>query len=158
MPTTPARTTTLPTPVLGPTCDSRLHSSCRPLAPHSALRPLVVLDAGADAGDHEHPAAEAEPTTVTLSGLSALACAGPATGADAKPPRRPLGSLWAVMLAKVYELMPILCRHCGAEMKPVAVIVDPQSLDRICPHQGQPAGIPKLAPARAPPQADLAFD
>ena len=61
------------------------------------------------------------------------------------------------MLAKVYEVLPILCRHCGAEMKPVAVIVNPDSLARICKHQGQPVGIPTLAPARDPPQSQFDF-
>ena len=61
------------------------------------------------------------------------------------------------MLAKVYEVLPIVCRHCGAEMRPVAVIVDPDSLARICAHLGQPSGIPKLAPARDPPQSHFDF-
>jgi len=61
------------------------------------------------------------------------------------------------MLAKVYEVLPILCRHCGAEMKPVALILDSDSLDRICRHQGQPPGIPTIAAARDPPQRDFDF-
>ena len=134
------------------------HTYFGALAPHSALRPWVVLDAGAHERDDEHPAAGAadpEPVAVALAGATDGASA---TAADATDTRRPLVSLWAIMLAKVYEVLPILCRHCGAEMRPVAVIVDPHSLDRICQHQGQPAGIPKLAPARGPPQADFAFD
>ena len=55
------------------------------------------------------------------------------------------------------QVLPIVCRHCGAEMKPVAVILDPDSLARICAHLGQPQGIPKLTPARGPPQVDFDF-
>ena len=62
------------------------------------------------------------------------------------------------MLAKIYEVLPIVCRQCGAEMKPVAVIVNPDALTRICKHLGQPKSIPKLTPARGPPQADFDFD
>jgi hypothetical protein len=77
--------------------------------------------------------------------------------ADPTPKRkRGFSSLWAVMLAQIYEVLPILCRSCGTEMKPVAAIVYQDSLARICKHQGQPLGIPKLAPARDPPQS--AFD
>jgi hypothetical protein len=43
-------------------------------------------------------------------------------------------------------------------MKPVALIVDEQELARICRHQGQAPGIPKAAPARAPPQSEFCFD
>ena len=42
-------------------------------------------------------------------------------------------------------------------MKPVAVIVNSDSLHRICKHLGQPVGIPKLAPARDPPQSQFDF-
>jgi hypothetical protein len=43
------------------------------------------------------------------------------------------------------------------EMKPVAVIVNSDSLARICTHLGQPVGIPTLAPARDPPQSQFDF-
>jgi hypothetical protein len=143
------------------------HTYWGALAPHSALRPFVVLEAGADNdGDQvdrvDHPG-EPEPPPAILAGLLSqgpLAETGTA-GTAAQPQQRPgprsLVSLWAIMLAKVFEVLPILCRQCGAEMKPVAVIVDPDSLQRICQHQGQPVGIPNLAPARDPPQRHFDF-
>jgi hypothetical protein len=144
------------------------HTYWGALAPPSALRPLVVLEAGADNDtddvdgegvDHQAPG-QTDPPPAVVAGLL---CQGqPAgTGSAAKPKQRPgpgsLVSLWAIMLAQVYEVLPIICPKCGAEMKPVAVIVDPDSLKRICQHQGQPPAIPKLAPARDPPQRHLDF-
>jgi hypothetical protein len=144
------------------------HTYWGALAPPSALRPLVVLEAGADNDtddvdgegvDHQAPG-QTDPPPAVVAGLL---CQGqPAgTGSAAKPKQRPgpgsLVSLWAIMLAQVYEVLPIICPKCGAEMKPVAVIVDPDSLKRICQHQGQPPAIPKRPPARDPPQRHLDF-
>jgi hypothetical protein len=130
------------------------HSYWGALAPHSALRPFVVLSAGQSTADDE----QTDRVNQQLAALGLL----PQTVEPAISTTGPLGaaalvSLWAIMLAKVYEVMPILCRHCGAEMKPVAVIVNEDALARICRHQGQPHGIPKLAPARDPPQCDFDF-
>ena len=126
----------------------------RALAPHSALRPFVVLSAGQRSGG-------AEQTDLVNQQLATLGLLPQPVETSGRTQRSPgalsLVSLWAIMLAKVYEVVPILCTHCGAEMKPVAVIVNADSLDRICRHQGQPHGIPKLAPARDPPQRDFDF-
>ncbi|MBS3763816.1 MAG: transposase [Planctomycetes bacterium] len=41
---------------------------------------------------------------------------------------------WARLLAKVYEVDPFVCPKCGAEMKVIAVIEDPDELKRILRH------------------------
>lgn len=41
---------------------------------------------------------------------------------------------WARLLAKVYEVDPMVCPKCGAEMKVIAVIEDPDELKRIIQH------------------------
>ncbi len=120
-------------------------------APHSHLRPFVVLTAGAD------NAVSADGTKVETPLTLQPGTMMPDDPHQPAASKRSLSSLWAVMLAKMHEVLPIVCRHCGAEMKPVAVIVDPDALTRICKHLGQPQGIPTLAPARGPPQADFDF-
>jgi len=35
---------------------------------------------------------------------------------------------WARLLAKVYEIDPLVCPKCGAEMKGIAIIEDPDEL------------------------------
>ena len=41
---------------------------------------------------------------------------------------------WARLLAKVYEVDPFVCPKCGAEVKVIAVIEDPDELKRILHH------------------------
>ena len=41
---------------------------------------------------------------------------------------------WARLLAKIYEVDPFVCPKCGAEMKVIAVIEDPDELRRILRH------------------------
>ena len=41
---------------------------------------------------------------------------------------------WARLLAKVYEVDPLVCPKCGAEMKVIAIIEDPDELGRILRH------------------------
>lgn len=41
---------------------------------------------------------------------------------------------WARLLAKVYEVDPMVCPKCGAEMTVIAAIEDPDELGRILRH------------------------
>jgi hypothetical protein len=43
-------------------------------------------------------------------------------------------SAWARLLAKVYEVDPLRCTHCGSQMRVLAVITDPQQVLRILRH------------------------
>ena len=41
---------------------------------------------------------------------------------------------WARLLAKVYQVDPLVCPKCGAQMKVIAVIEDPDEIKRILRH------------------------
>ncbi len=41
---------------------------------------------------------------------------------------------WAGMIRKVYEIDPLLCPYCGAEMKVIAFIEDHKVIDNIIDH------------------------
>ncbi len=41
---------------------------------------------------------------------------------------------WAGMIRKVYEVDPLLCPQCGAEMKVIAFIEDHKVIDNIIDH------------------------
>lgn len=41
---------------------------------------------------------------------------------------------WARFLAKMYEVDPFVCSNCGAEMKAIAIIEDPDEIKRILRH------------------------
>lgn len=73
------------------------------------------------------------------------------TGADeASEPRR-ASYLWAALIARIYECLPLACPSCGAQMRLIAFLTDPASVKPILVHLGLPAEPPPLAPARDPP-------
>jgi len=55
-------------------------------------------------------------------------------------------SAWARLIAKVYEINPLLCPRCGSEMSLIAVITDPAEVRKILRHL--------LKIGRAPPGLD----
>jgi len=44
---------------------------------------------------------------------------------------RPPRASWARLIRKVFEVDPLVCSPCGAEMKILAVITEPAVVDRI---------------------------
>jgi hypothetical protein len=51
------------------------------------------------------------------------------------PPRRPSAG-WRELIRKVYEVDPLTCPTCGAQMKPIAFITNYQVIDNIIHHLG----------------------
>ncbi len=43
-------------------------------------------------------------------------------------------STWGALIAKIYEINPLVCQYCGGEMKVVAVIVDSVEVKKILKH------------------------
>jgi hypothetical protein len=82
--------------------------------------------------------------------------------ADAGEPRSAAGHLaarcWALLLARIYECLPLLCPRCGQPMRIIAFILDPPIITRILTHVGEPVTPPVVLPARAPPQVELGFE
>lgn len=61
-------------------------------------------------------------------------------------------ALWAMLLARIYEVFPLLFRRCGDAMTWIGFITDRGSIQRILEHPGEPTRpppTPKLLPARA---------
>ncbi len=79
---------------------------------------------------------------------------------DPEPARR--ASLarirWAVLLARIYEVLPLLCPACGGRMSILAFLTDPPVVSAILLHLGLPHRPPPLSPARDPPQGDFLLD
>jgi hypothetical protein len=55
-------------------------------------------------------------------------------------------SAWARLLARVYEVDPLVCPECGSQMKTIAVIQDPDEIKHILRHL--------IKIGRAPPGPD----
>ena len=98
------------------------------LAPNAPLRPAVTALAA------ERAQADSERAT------SSSACNG-AEGATSEPspseekPRRPAIYLWAMLLARIYELFPLVCPRCGGEVQIIAFITEAPTVRAIltCP-------------------------
>ncbi len=72
--------------------------------------------------------------------------------------RRAATRCWALLLARIYECLPLLCPKCGQPMRIIAFILDPPVIEQILGHMGEPTAMPPVSPARAPPQATFDFD
>jgi hypothetical protein len=56
-----------------------------------------------------------------------------------------------VLLARIYEIFPLRCGLCGAEMRLIAFVTDPLAVKTILRHLGEPTTPPQVARARGPP-------
>ena len=56
-----------------------------------------------------------------------------------------------MLLARIYEVLPLLCPKCGGEMKIIAFINEAVVIREILNHLGEPTSPPMLKPARGPP-------
>ena len=66
----------------------------------------------------------------------------------------PARYLWAMLLARLFESLPLTCPSCGADIRIVAFITEAAPVERILTHIGEPAEPPLIAPARGPPAWD----
>jgi hypothetical protein len=65
---------------------------------------------------------------------------------------------WAQLLARIYEVLPLLCPSCGGEMRILAFLTDPPVVRSMLEHLDLPHRPPPVTAARGPPQADLLVD
>jgi len=70
---------------------------------------------------------------------------------EENPKRPPNRYLWAMLLARIYNLFPLLCPECGAEMQVIAVIQDQSVINKILKSVGEDIDPPTLSPARGSP-------
>ena len=63
-----------------------------------------------------------------------------------------------MLIARIYEVFPLVCPQCGGELTIVAFLTEADPIQRILFYIGEPATPPRIAPARVPPdclEADL---
>ena len=70
------------------------------------------------------------------------------------PPKRPAHYLWAVLIARIYEVFPLVCPNCGGPMRIIAFITYGAGIRQILEHIGVEAEPPRITPARGPPLWD----
>jgi len=91
-------------------------------------------------------------------GRAAAATGPPDSVAPADPARSAARSRWARLIARIYEVSPLSCPGCGAEMRILAFLTDPAPVVAILRHLDLPTQPPALSPARGPPQPDLPLE
>ena len=73
------------------------------------------------------------------------------TETDSPPCRAASHYLWAMLLARIYETLPLVCPNCQSPMRIIAFITDAGTVRKILDHLGESAQPPRIAPARGPP-------
>ena len=118
------------------------------LAPNSPLRTAVT--ALATPAGEVVAAATIAPTTHT----------GPTppveTTTEEPVHRQAARYAWALLLARIYEVLPLLCPKCGGQMRIIAFITEAVAIRDILSHLGEPTSPPRLLPARGPPLWEMA--
>jgi len=121
------------TSALIPPPRANAHSYFGVLAPNARMRALVVASA--------RPPAKLE---------ILLDDAARKMGLDDRP-RSAWSRMYAMLMARILEVYPLVCRKCGSEMKIIAFITDAPTIHHILTHLELDPDPPVHAPARAPP-------
>ncbi len=119
------------------------------LAPNSPLRAAVVAMAVA-APTQATPVLPAQTGTGTSVGVPGVV----PQGNSMLPKRSPAHYLWAVLIARIYEVFPLLCPMCGGQMRLIAFITEGTQIRKILNHIGVDSEPPHISPARGPPLWD----
>ncbi|HQJ52602.1 MAG TPA: IS91 family transposase, partial [Anaerolineae bacterium] len=87
-------------------------------------------------------------------GVAPLGHAISPTPEPAPPKRSKAHYLWAVLIARIYEVFPLLCPLCGGQMRLIAFITEGVQIRKILDHTGVDSEPPHISPARGPPLWD----
>ncbi len=128
------------------------------LAPNSPYR-AAVTEMAQSTAEPEQPvqAAQVQPEPAsTVAGALGVGKAPPTRfePAQSLPPKRAAHYLWAVLIARIYEVFPLLCPICGGQMRIIAFITYSADIRQILEHIGVDAEPPRITPARGPPLWD----
>jgi hypothetical protein len=120
------------------------------LAPNSPLRAAVT--AMAQAAPAQAMPAHPEQTGVSdgAPGVSPSPLPQPAQ-TEVLPKHSPARYLWAVLIARIYEVFPLRCPLCAGQMRLIAFITEGAQIRKILEHIGVDSQPPRIAPARGPP-------
>jgi hypothetical protein len=89
---------------------------------------------------------DANPTSPSPE-VSAPAAAAPSS-------RSPAHYLWAILRARLFASLSLVCPNCGADMRIMAFLTRAIPVRRILSHIREPPEPPRISPARGPPAWD----
>ncbi|MBK7641772.1 MAG: transposase [Planctomycetes bacterium] len=136
-------------PYAEPRSSSPGSKTCTPLSQNNSPQAQSCTSgfAAEPAGEPCAPGSGAEPTSESAGTPLALA----------HKLRRPTRTSWAELMKRVFEIDVLICPHCGGPRKLIAFLTDGLVVRKILSHLGLPTEPPALAPARAPPEPELAW-
>ena len=117
------------------------------LAPNSKLRKKVVLSACADgavAGKME------DANKNLMNRISKEDNAYKTDNEKSLNAKKKSCCIWAILIARIYEVMPLVCTRCGSVMEIISFITEKESIEQILNHIGEPANPPYST--RSPPE------
>jgi hypothetical protein len=125
------------------------------LAPNARIREQVVMLAGPSEALrlrllHAAEEMELKPEQDSL-GLDSNS-----SGKNTKMNKRASKS-WAMLMARIFEFLPLLCPRCQSPMKMVGFVAESASIKKVLEHLDLPAEAPSTHPARAPPQMEMDY-
>ena len=126
------------------------HRYCGVLAPNAKLRKAVIETAGPSGATLQMLTEARDKMDIDQTDLSQDKPQGRMRQAAAR--------CWAMLLARIYECLPLTCPKCGQPMRLIAFIMEPPVVEKILKHIGEPSEPPAVLPARAPPQVEMDFD
>jgi len=62
--------------------------------------------------------------------------------------------LWAMLIARIYEVFPLVCPICAGQVRLIAFITDGAEVRKVLDHIGADSQAPRITPARGPPLWD----
>jgi len=126
------------------------------LAPNRALRAKIRALAGKEprlAKPELQEIIGKDEQTSQASSVPLIALAN-SVNEEEKPRKISFG--WAKLIARIYEVLPLICPRCQGEMKIISFIEDKETIWKILTCLNEPIEPPRIAPARGPPE--LEFD
>ncbi len=126
------------------------HRYCGVLAPNARLRQAVIQTAG--------PSGATLQLLQQASGQMGLPDPGEQPCEPEHPLRRAAARCWALLLARLFECLPLRCPRCGQPMRIIAFILDRPVIERILSHLNLPTEPPAVLPARSPPQYEMPLE
>ena len=123
-------------------------------APNAPLRPLVTEQAREDNALATHAPDPPLPLPTPPTAPAPQAEGAEPRTSDTAPSRPPR---WAALLARIYEVFPLICPTCQEPLTFIAFLTDLDPITQILAHIGEPTSPPLIHPARGPPQTELSM-
>jgi len=77
---------------------------------------------------------------------------------ECKKPSKASLYRWAMLLARIFEVFPLICPKCEAPMRIISFIQDRHSIRKILNYINEPSEPPVISPARGPPEMEFDYN